>query len=119
MISSPSANRLALTRERLRQGVLTQSQPAFSDIAALEHRLVARATDTAVEMMRHPGALLLGTVVLGGAILVLKPWRWGIKPAAVLALLPALATKASVTSIKDPWWLPLLISAIEATSVRR
>lgn len=119
MTPSPSSNRLALTRERLRQGVLTQAPPAGNHIAELEQRLMDRAASTAHEMMRHPGALLLGSVVLGGALVVLKPWRWGIKPAAILALLPALAAKAPSASVNDPWWLPLLITAIQATSVRR
>lgn len=51
---------------------------------------------------RHPAALLAAAAALGGLIAVTRPWRWAIKPALLVALLPQLLSAILAARAQPP-----------------
>jgi len=56
---------------------------------------------------RNPLGLVLGACALGGAIMLIKPWRWISAPTLVAGLLPALIAKLA-TLVRPLSWLEML-----------
>jgi hypothetical protein len=62
---------------------------------------------------RYPVALVLGAAVLGGSLVMLKPWRWISVPALAAGLLPGLLAKLA-SQLRPISWADLLNSWLQA-----
>jgi hypothetical protein len=69
----------------------------------------SEAAKTLIQPMakRHPLALVAGAMALGAAVVWVKPWRWGLKPALFTGLLSQFASKA-LAQVPVASWLAML-----------
>ena len=63
------------------------------------------AARSAVEPMaqRNPVALMVVALVLGGALVATRPWRWLLKPALFAGLVPQLVSKLAAQVPLESW----------------
>lgn len=146
------ADRLVLSRERLRQAMRAALAPRAG---ATQHRagtglhwlqelkavpgisvvveavrswwtqhplrvtsmVAAEATSALVRPVaqRHPLALVLGALVLGGMLAWSRPWRWILTPALFAGLLPQLFSKA-MALVPPRSWMAVLGSLLQEQS---
>jgi hypothetical protein len=128
-VSAPlsAAQRLALSRERLRNSLQRPAAPEGGNVVMdalrawwAQHplRLAATvATDAAKAAVRpiaerHPFALVLGALLIGGLVVGARPWRGILKPALLAGLLPQLVAKLMAQLPLDSW-LAMLASLAE------
>ncbi len=122
----PAAQRLAASRERMRLS-MRKSKPEPRESGGMvadalhdwwaQHpwhvaaTVAADAAKAAVQPVaqRHPIALVVGAVVVGGLIVWARPWRGILKPALLAGLLPQLVSKA-VAHLPVESWLAVLSS---------
>lgn len=73
--------------------------------------VAADAAKAAVQPVaqRHPIALVVGAVVVGGLVVWARPWRGALKPALLAGLLPQLVSKA-IAHLPVESWLAVLSS---------
>ena len=67
--------------------------------------VAAGAARTAIEPMaqRNPVALMVLSIVLGGALVATRPWRWLLKPALFAGLVPQLVSKLMAQVPLESW----------------
>lgn len=121
-----AAQRLAASRERLRLSMRkAEPEPRESGgmVADALHdwwsqhpwRVAGTVAADAVKAglqpvaQRHPIALVLGAVVVGGLIVWARPWRGILRPALLAGLLPQLMSKA-MEHLPVESWLAVLSS---------
>ena len=104
---SRASERLALSRQRLRQALReSAAEPPHSHNPVIIAGTFAKeAVQTAVQPMarRNPIGLVLGAAAAGALVFVVRPWRWIFGPAVMASLVPLLVSKAVVTVPKLPW----------------
>lgn len=140
-MKAPSAAvaRLALSRERLRQGLLAKPADGNDDyLAGLKslpvtallfelarawwHKQPTRVAGTLLAdavkagvaplALRHPLALVCGAAALGGLLVWARPWRWGlVKPALLAGLAQQLLAKALNGASLENWLAALAAMA--------
>jgi len=66
---------------------------------------------------RHPVRLVLGAAAIGGAIVLLKPWRWISVPTLAAGLAPQLLSKL-LTSLRPVSWAEVLAHWLQASDKR-
>ena len=69
----------------------------------------AVATAARPMAQRHPLALMLGSMALGGLLIWSRPWRWMLRPARLANLLPQIFYQ-TVTAAPVQSWVALLTS---------
>ena len=81
--------------------------------------VAGRAASTAAQVIvqplaqRHPVGLMLGAAVIGGLVVLLRPWRWLFKPALSAGLLPQLFRTAAASVPAGTWTTALLSQLLQ------
>jgi hypothetical protein len=83
------------------------------------HKTTAVLAESAKQLLRpaaqrNPLALILGAAALGGALVLLKPWRWLSVPALAAGLLPPLVARV-FSQLRPLSWADLLNSWLQTT----
>lgn len=91
VLTAMAVDRLALSRERLRQALRVSSASP-----------------------RNPLVILAGTVVLGGLLARMRPWRWVPKSVLFAGLLPLVSQ--TVTRLPPSLWVNVLASLAQKWS---
>jgi hypothetical protein len=66
---------------------------------------------------RHPLLLVVGALIVGAALVRLKPWRWGLKKVLLAGLLPQLISKG-VSELPVASWMALVSQLIQEKQPR-
>lgn len=128
--------RLAASRDRLRLAMCmnnakTPHASAATDsgvdpLLALQKRLqglgavcnaVAKAT-VAPMAQKHPWGLVASAFVVGGALVLMRPWRWVSGPALVARLLP-LPPPPLTTTPRSGKWTDLILPLLQQVFIPR
>jgi hypothetical protein len=63
---------------------------------------------------RHPWALVLGGLVLGAAVVKLRPWRWIVRPAVLVGMASSMASGV-IARLPAQSWLAIIAALTRST----
>ena len=66
---------------------------------------------------KHPVLLMVGALVLGAALMRVKPWRWGFKKVLLAGLVPQLISKV-VSELPVSSWMAVVSELIKEKQPR-
>ncbi|MBC7956464.1 MAG: hypothetical protein H7Y33_11425 [Cytophagales bacterium] len=107
MAKPPAPESKGVLRDALRDWWAKHPMRVTTLVAAEAAKVVMRPL-----ARRHPIALVMGALVLGGLIVWARPWRGLLKPALLAGMLPQLVSKI-VAQLPVESWLAVLSSLTE------
>ena len=66
---------------------------------------------------RHPVLLMVGALILGAALMRVKPWRWGLKKVLLAGLVPQLVSKV-VGELPVSSWMAMVSELLQEKQPR-